>query len=129
MLFDQSPDTALNCNIRPLSLPDRKFSPEKRRGGYCTVHLATQESFLPYADIGQLKSLYRSKTRREATDPIEGVCSGRRRRHTALPTHKLRSQGNDTDRRQTIHRLCISYLASHGIRNIIMLLSDEDSEV
>src|SRR5436309_10239234 len=43
MLCDQSPDPALNCNIRPLSLPDRKFSPEKRRGGYCTAHLATRE--------------------------------------------------------------------------------------
>src|SRR5438094_10315076 len=43
MLCDQSPDPALNCNIRPLSMPDRKFSLDKG-GGYSTAHFATQES-------------------------------------------------------------------------------------
>src|SRR2546421_6357988 len=42
MLCDQSPDPALNCNIRPLSMADSKSSLEKG-GGYCTEHLATQE--------------------------------------------------------------------------------------
>src|SRR2546421_11478980 len=42
MLCDQSPDPALNCNIRSLSMADSKYFLEKR-GGYCTEHLATQE--------------------------------------------------------------------------------------
>src|SRR2546422_5088082 len=42
MLCDQSPDPALNCNIRPLSMADSKSSLEKG-GGYCTEHLATRE--------------------------------------------------------------------------------------
>src|SRR5438093_6439151 len=32
MLCDQSPDPALNCNIRPLSMADSKYFLEKRRG-------------------------------------------------------------------------------------------------
>src|SRR5712692_8098418 len=41
-------------------MPDRKFSPKTRGGGYCTEHLATQEWFFPMLFLGRCPGWNRS---------------------------------------------------------------------
>ncbi len=109
-------------------MPDRKSSLEEGGGDRSTASRDARV-FLPHADSGQLKSLYRSKTRAKLPIPLKAfvLAGGAGTRLSPLTSYV--PKGMIPIAGKPFIDYVISYLANHGIRNIIMLLSDEDSEV